>query len=93
MAKQPGSADSTWPRLPLDDPAAYEIFFGDANTNGVFQVEKRGMKKRRCAAPSRPLRGHHRAGWLALYRPGPDGMVPDFILRKHGREGRLPHPT
>lgn len=71
--------------LPLDDPAAYDIF-KTANTTAIFQVESEGMKK--LLVKLAPDRFEDIVAVLALYRPGPlgSGMVDDFILRKKGRQ-------
>ena len=81
--------DPTWDvnleTLPLDDPAAYEIF-KTANTTAIFQVESEGMKK--LLVKLAPDRFEDIVAVLALYRPGPlgSGMVDDFILRKKGKQ-------
>ncbi len=70
--------------LPLDDKKTYELVFAKALTSGIFQFESPGMRD--------ILRRHQpdRLGDLvalnALYRPGPMGMIDDFIDRKHGRK-------
>ena len=71
--------------LPLDDPAAYDIFKA-ANTTAIFQVESEGMKK--LLVKLAPDRFEDIVAVLALYRPGPlgSGMVDDFILRKKGKQ-------
>ena len=81
--------DPTWDvnleTLPLDDPAAYDIFKA-ANTTAIFQVESEGMKK--LLVKLAPDRFEDIVAVLALYRPGPlgSGMVDDFILRKKGKQ-------
>ncbi len=69
--------------IPLDDRAAYEIL-KRANTVGVFQLESRGMKDMLVRA--RPDRFEDIIALVALYRPGPMDLIPDFIRRKHGQE-------
>ncbi len=70
--------------IPLDDKKTYEAVFQKGLTSGVFQFESQGMRDilRRYQAD--------RIGDLvalnALYRPGPMGMIDDFIDRKHGRK-------
>jgi DNA polymerase-3 subunit alpha len=79
-------------RIPLEDPAAYELL-KRCNTTAVFQFESRGMKEMlRKLAPD-VFDDIISAG--ALYRPGPlqSGMVDEFIDRKHGRKAvSYPHP-
>ena len=52
--------------------------------SAVFQFESRGMRDLLMKAKPDRLRGHHRA-WMALYRPGPMDLIPEFIERKHGK--------
>ena len=69
--------------LPLDDKAAYGIL-GTANTTAVFQFESRGMRDTLKRAP--PTRFEDIIALIALYRPGPMDLIPDFSARKAGRE-------
>jgi DNA polymerase-3 subunit alpha len=69
--------------IPLDDPAIYRIFAG-ANTTAVFQFESRGMRD--LLKQARPDRFEDIIALVALYRPGPMDLIPDFIERKHGRQ-------
>jgi len=68
--------------LPLDDPAAYRIF-STGNTTAIFQFESRGMRD--LVKRARPDRFEDLIALVALYRPGPMDLIPDFIERKHGR--------
>ncbi len=68
--------------LPLDDPLTYELF-REARTTGVFQLESGGMK--RYLKELRPTEFEDVIAMVALYRPGPMELIPDFIARKHGR--------
>jgi len=83
----PGSA-LTLEGLPLDDPEAYRIF-ANANTTAIFQFESRGMRD--LLKRARPDRFEDLIALVALYRPGPMDLIPDFIERKHGRQ-RVEHP-
>ena len=70
--------------IPLDDPETYRLL-SEARTNGVFQLEGRGLRDL-----LRKLQPHvfeDLVALVALYRPGPlgSGMVDDFIERRHGR--------
>ena len=76
-------------QLPLDDPAAYKIF-ASANTNAVFQFESRGMRD--LLKQARPDRFEDIIALVALYRPGPMELIPDFIERKRGRRFDYPDP-
>jgi len=76
-------------QLPLDDQAAYKIF-ATANTNAVFQFESRGMRD--LLKQARPDRFEDIIALVALYRPGPMELIPDFIERKRGRRFDYPDP-
>ncbi|MEO8040537.1 MAG: DNA polymerase III subunit alpha, partial [Betaproteobacteria bacterium] len=76
--------------LPLDDPAAYRVF-ATANTTAVFQFESRGMRE--LLTRARPDRFEDIIALVALYRPGPMDLIPDFIERKTGRRFEYLHPT
>ncbi|SNZ13346.1 DNA polymerase III subunit alpha [Hydrogenobacter hydrogenophilus] len=72
-------------RLPLDDPAVYELLRA-GNTTGVFQLESVGMKN--LLKRLEPDNFDDIVAVLALYRPGPlkSGLVDSYINRKHGKE-------
>ena len=74
--------------IPLDDPKTFEIF-STANTTGIFQFESRGMRD--LLKRARPDRFEDLIALVALYRPGPMDLIPDFIERKHGRQ-RVDYP-
>jgi DNA polymerase-3 subunit alpha len=69
-------------RIPLDDAATYQLL-GEAKTFGVFQLESSGMRD--LLRQLRPNRIEDIIALVALYRPGPMQLIPDFIERKHGR--------
>ena len=69
--------------LPLDDQGAFSIF-RTANTAAVFQFESRGMRELLKQAPV--TRFDDIIALVALYRPGPMELIPDFVARKTGRE-------
>ena len=75
--------------LPLDDAEAYRIF-ASANTSAVFQFESRGMRD--MLKQARPDRFEDIIALVALYRPGPMDLIPDFIARKHGKRFDYPEP-
>ncbi len=76
-------------QLPLDDAAAYKIF-ASANTTAVFQFESRGMRD--LLKQARPDRFEDIIALVALYRPGPMELIPDFTQRKHGKKFGYPDP-
>ncbi len=69
--------------LPLDDQRAFDIF-RKVNTTAVFQFESRGMRELLKQAPV--TRFEDIIALVALYRPGPMELIPDFVARKSGRE-------
>ena len=77
-----------------NDPKVFKLL-GDADTNGVFQLESAGMK--RYLRQLQPDRFSDIVAFLALYRPGPikGGVVDKFIDARHGRGGgvKYPHPN
>ncbi len=70
-------------KLPLDDPRVYKLF-QDANTVGIFQVESDGM--RRYLRELKPTELEDIIAMIALYRPGPIELIPEYIARKHGKK-------
>jgi DNA polymerase-3 subunit alpha len=73
--------------LPLDDAATYRLFAA-ADTTGVFQFESRGMRD--LLTRAKPDRFEDIVALVALYRPGPMELIPEFVRRKHG--GRVDYP-
>jgi DNA polymerase-3 subunit alpha len=69
--------------VPLDDAKTYEQVFHKALTSGVFQFESGGMRD--VLRRYKPNRVEDLTALNALYRPGPMGMIDDFIERKWGR--------
>src|SRR5512134_2738485 len=73
--------------LPLDDAATYRLFAA-ADTTGVFQFESRGMRD--LLTRAKPDRFEDIVALVALYRPGPMELIPEFVRRKQG--GRVDYP-
>ncbi|MDP3982351.1 MAG: DNA polymerase III subunit alpha [bacterium] len=69
-------------RIPHDDPKVFELL-RKAETIGIFQVESSGM--RRYLREMRPTEFEDLIAMIALYRPGPMELIPEYIARKHGR--------
>ena len=67
----------------LDDEKAFDVL-KKANTVAVFQLESRGMQG--MLREAKPDRFEDIIALVALYRPGPMDLIPDFIERKHGRQ-------
>ncbi|MBK8064844.1 MAG: DNA polymerase III subunit alpha [Betaproteobacteria bacterium] len=78
-----GDRDFDLDKVPLDDRAAYDMLSA-GNTTAVFQLESRGMRD--MIKRARPDRFEDIIALVALYRPGPMDLIPDFIERKHGRQ-------
>jgi DNA polymerase-3 subunit alpha len=81
MVKQTQHIDIPIHNLPLDDAKAYNIL-NKGNTVGIFQLESGGMRDlcRKFQISS----VEHITALVALYRPGPMDLIPDFIKRRHG---------
>ena len=74
--------------IPLDDSATFDLL-EKANTTAVFQLESRGMKD--MLKQAKPDRFEDIIALVALYRPGPMDLIPDFVRRKHGEKFTYPH--
>ena len=81
MVKQYKGIDVPIDNLPLDDQKTYDIL-NKGNTVGIFQLESGGMRDlcRKFQISS----VEHITALVALYRPGPMDLIPDFIQRRHG---------
>ncbi len=71
-------------KVPTDDKKTFDMLC-DGDTNGVFQLEGRGITD--LVVKLKPERLEDIIAAIALYRPGPlqSGMTDEFIERKHGR--------
>ncbi|MES2356012.1 MAG: DNA polymerase III subunit alpha [Pseudomonadota bacterium] len=70
--------------IPLDNKETYHRIFASANVVAVFQFESRGMRD--MLKQAKPDRFEDIIALVALYRPGPMDLIPDFVARKHGKE-------
>ncbi len=77
--KQP---DLSLETIPLDDPKTYELL-RRGETVGIFQLE--GGMTTRMTIDVAPACFEDLIALMALIRPGPMEMAPDYISRKHGR--------
>ncbi|MEI2656426.1 MAG: DNA polymerase III subunit alpha [Nitrosomonas sp.] len=80
--------DSTQPlfsleTLPLDDESTYALM-RKGNAVGIFQFESRGMID--LLQKAKPDCFEDIIALVALYRPGPMDLIPEFIDRKHGKK-------
>lgn len=69
--------------LPLDDAETFRLL-SLAQTTGVFQLESDGMK--RYLRELKPSVFDDIIAMVALYRPGPIELIPEYIAGKHGKE-------
>ncbi len=68
--------------IPLDDPNSYDLLCR-GETVGIFQLE--GGMTTRMTVDVQPRCFEDLIALMALIRPGPMEMAPDYIARKHGR--------
>lgn len=86
-----GEPPLSFETLPLNDKASYNLLKA-ANTTAVFQLESRGMKD--MLKQAKPDCFEDIIALVALYRPGPMDLIPDFCRRKHGQQRvEYPHPA
>jgi len=76
-----GDKEFALARVPLDDAQTYKLL-SSGNTTAVFQLESRGMRD--LIKRARPDRFEDVIALVALYRPGPMDLIPEYIERKHG---------
>ncbi len=81
LVKRTHGLDIPIDKLPLNDEKTYSLL-NQGNTVGVFQLESGGMRDlcRKFQISS----VEHITALIALYRPGPMDLIPDFIKRRHG---------
>ncbi len=82
-ARADGAAVLDITQIPLDDPRVFDLL-KQAETTAVFQFESRGMRE--LLKQAKPDRFEDIIALVALFRPGPMELIPDFVKRKHGRE-------
>ena len=82
FVRQMGASAFALDQVPLDDAAAYKLLSA-GNTTAVFQLESRGMRD--LIKRARPDRFEDVIALVALYRPGPMDLIPEYIERKHGK--------
>src|SRR5947208_10597999 len=81
MVRQTRSLEIPIDDLPLNDAKTYDLL-NKANTLGIFQLESGGMRDlcRKFQIGSI----EHITALVALYRPGPMDLIPEFIKRRQG---------
>jgi DNA polymerase III subunit alpha len=82
LIKELRSAPLDIDRLPLDDKPTYDLL-SRGDTVGVFQLESGGMRD--LIRNIRVDRIEDVIAVIALYRPGPMTMLPDYVSRKTGK--------
>lgn len=71
-----------WEEIDFNDKSAYKLI-QEGNTLGVFQIESGGMQE--LGVKLKPDCFEDIIAMIALYRPGPMDLIPEFIDRKHGK--------
>jgi DNA polymerase-3 subunit alpha len=79
--KQTKNIDINLRKIPLDDKKTFDML-SNGNTMGVFQLSGDGMTK--WIKELKPNRVEDLMAMVALYRPGPMGIIPEYIARKNG---------
>jgi DNA polymerase III subunit alpha len=77
-----GSAAFSIDTIPYDDSKTFALL-GSGKTTGLFQLESSGMRD--LLMGLKPDRFEDIIAIIALYRPGPMDLIPDFIKRKQGK--------
>ncbi|MEA2056318.1 MAG: DNA polymerase III subunit alpha [Patescibacteria group bacterium] len=91
LVKKTKNIDLDIANLPLDDEPTFKLI-SSGNTTGVFQLESAGM--RRVARNLETNQFSDITAMLALYRPGPMDLIPQFIENKKNPEDvTYPHPS
>jgi len=80
--KEDFKIDINFSVLDLKDKQTYQLL-SKGDTDGVFQLESAGMKD--ILVNMKPDCIEEVIALIALYRPGPMAMVPEFISRKQGK--------
>jgi DNA polymerase III subunit alpha len=78
--KENQNKDIDFTTVDLSDKKAYDLL-SLGETTGIFQLESPGM--RRYIKELKPTTIFDLQAMVALYRPGPMGIIPEFIKRKH----------
>ena len=79
---RPGHPPLSVEQLPFDDPKTFALL-SSGKTTGIFQLESSGMRD--LLTGFKPDRFEDIIAIIALYRPGPMDLIPDFIKRKQGK--------
>jgi DNA polymerase-3 subunit alpha len=82
FVRELGDKDFSLQKISLEDKETYQLLSA-GNTTAVFQLESRGMRD--LIKRAKPDRFEDVIALVALYRPGPMDLIPDYIARKHGQ--------
>ncbi|MEK7611764.1 MAG: DNA polymerase III subunit alpha [Patescibacteria group bacterium] len=82
LVKELRNVDINISRIPLDDAKAFQLL-RDGITAGIFQLESSGMT--RYLKELAPTELEDIIAMVALYRPGPMELIPEYIARKYGK--------
>lgn len=80
LIKMRYNKDVIWEKIDINDKKVYQTI-SSGNTLGIFQIESGGMQK--LATELKPDSFEDVIAMIALFRPGPMDLIPDFIQRKH----------
>jgi len=92
LVRKNANPDFALDKIAIDDAVTFKLF-RDARTQGVFQLESRGMRD--LLRKLQPTTIEDIIALISLYRPGPmgSGMIDDFVGRKHGKiKVKYEHP-
>src|SRR5512134_2777185 len=79
---RPDERPLTVDQVPYTDPQTFALL-SSGKTTGIFQLESSGMRD--LLTGFKPDRFEDIIAIIALYRPGPMDLIPDFIKRKQGK--------
>ncbi len=85
----PREPDFSLKNIPLDDPASFALF-NRGETIGLFQMESGGMTALSKQIDVQKL--DDIMALIALYRPGPMELIPEFVKAKKGGQVKYLHP-
>ena len=90
LRAQSGEAPFDIAGIPLDDAPTYDNVLKRAQTVAVFQFESSGMQ--RLLKDAKPDRFEDLIALIALFRPGPMELIPEYVACKHGKQPEYLHP-
>ena len=80
--RRPNDPPLVMEQVSFDDPKTFALL-ASGKTIGLFQLESSGMRD--LLTGLKPDRFEDIIAIIALYRPGPMDLIPDFIKRKQGK--------